>query len=447
MISGELQADGTGVLLRLFEPLSPAADTWDGAIGPTPVNDPLVHGRLLDGPEDVTVLGVSGVTLRAPFAHGHLDLLADAALLGGHADGKSFDRVRIQFDVLDAWADPPPLVLDDDPSLERAVVRIEDLELAAARVGPAQIRLLSLVHGRWGDSVHLDQDVVFDVSAELAGIDEWAREWVRPLGDLLVVCLGRPATVTDMRVLCLDDHRDRVWLRVVRGLVQPEPSKPEPARMRSWDAPTLLLPDDSSLPFAELLPTWFSMLDDLGEAVTLLCAPHYAPFMFGEHRYASTFQAAEALARRVFPGKEMTRREHRARVDAVVNAAAAAGVPDDTVRWAQNLLQARNDRTLRALLQDLLDDAGPVGAAVRSAAPDAPARMARARTSVSHGGAPRESAHVQYWLGQTLAWIVRMHLLREAGVPPDIISDRVLAKAGFRQALDQIMLPTSTTRS
>jgi Protein of unknown function (DUF4011) len=41
--------------------------------------------------------------------------------------------------------------------------------------------------------------------------------------------------------------------------------------------------------------------DRLPDVVTLLCGPYYAPFIYGRHRYASTFQAAEALARAYWP--------------------------------------------------------------------------------------------------------------------------------------------------
>jgi hypothetical protein len=50
----------------------------------------------------------------------------------------------------------------------------------------------------------------------------------------------------------------------------------------------------------------------------LLLTPYYAPFLFGEHRYATTFQAAEALTRDLVPTKDLSTDKHRERVKGVV---------------------------------------------------------------------------------------------------------------------------------
>ncbi len=101
------------------------------------------------------------------------------------------------------------------------------------------------------------------------------------------------------------------------------------------------------------------------------------------------------------------------------------------------MLTARNDRTLRALLTDLLQDAGTVGEYALAADANLPGKMAKARAGVSHGGAAGTPTAMRYWLGQILLWVVRMHVVREVGVDNDRIQRRVLQKPSFRHAVQQ----------
>jgi NAD(P)-dependent dehydrogenase (short-subunit alcohol dehydrogenase family) len=54
----------------------------------------------------------------------------------------------------------------------------------------------------------------------------------------------------------------------------------------------------------------------------------------------------------------MDRRSHQERVAAVVRAAQAAGVEDDTVTWAERVLRSRNDKTLAQKIEDVVRSAG-----------------------------------------------------------------------------------------
>ena len=100
--------------------------------------------------------------------------------------------------------------------------------------------------------------------------------------------------------------------------------------------------------------------------------PYYAPFIYSRHRHTSTFQAAEALARAVPDTREKGRREHRERVEAVVAVLKEAQLGEDVTRWAMRVLQSRNDKPLRQLMEELISSAGDMGrellAAVRRTA-------------------------------------------------------------------------------
>jgi hypothetical protein len=78
----------------------------------------------------------------------------------------------------------------------------------------------------------------------------------------------------------------------------------------------------------------------------LLLTPYYAPFLFGEHRYATTFQAAKALTRDLVPTKDLSTDKHRKRADGVVEVLETAELDSQTIKWAQNTLRARNDKSL-----------------------------------------------------------------------------------------------------
>jgi hypothetical protein len=158
------------------------------------------------------------------------------------------------------------------------------------------------------------------------------------------------------------------------------------------------------MPFAELLPRWFQLRSELSDVVVLLHSPYYAPFMFSDHRYASTFQSAEALARACgFAGREKPKVEHQARVDAIVSAAQDAGVDEDDVAWAGRVLKARNDRPLIQQIQDLVSSTGEIGRYILAASPAFSRTVVGARTGVSHGGARSGIDAVQrHWHGDAV---------------------------------------------
>ncbi len=438
-IPGELRFDEDGVMVRLFSTLHEPDLSGEVSIRPRRVEVPILHGHLHGELEAVSVVGLSGVTLGIPFGYGHQDFVADAALVGGHLAEVRFDRCRVSFDCLDAWANPPPLTIRELSPRTEAAVRINHLDLATADVRGSQVLLRSRISGTWGDSVHLDQRTEFEVVCQDLALREILSTWLRPLGDLLVVCLGRPASITHLEVHGVDVAGDTRWFRVSQELVQRAPaSDVSVSRVRSYDAPTLLLPDDEDVPFVDLVPEWFCLLDDVAAVVRLLCAPFYAPFIFSEHRYASTFQAAEALALTCFPGPEKAKKEHRQRVADIVDAARNSGVAEEHVEWAKRVLSSANNKRLRQLVEELLRDAGAVGTALLAAGGDVPSVFASARTGVSHGGAASNDALARYWLGQALTWVLRMHLVRELGVPPRRVESQVLAKPSFKQSLDSL---------
>jgi hypothetical protein len=206
----------------------------------------------------------------------------------------------------------------------------------------------------------------------------------------------------------------------------------------SYSAPTLLTFTNSPIPFGRLLPRWFEVCSKFRDVLILLLAPYYAPFIFSDHRYASTFQSAEALANTLFTTSEKSKTAHRARVAAIVNAAMAADVGEEDVLWARRVLQSRNDKPLADRVTELISSLGVIGEQVLTVCPRFAVLVARARTSVSHPAQNGLSNVERYWLGDVLSWIVRAKILVETGIPLPEVERRVSQSAPFRHALEQI---------
>lgn len=166
-----------------------------------------------------------------------------------------------------------------------------------------------------------------------------------------------------------------------------------------------------------------------------MCGPYYAPFIYSGHRYASTFQSAEALAHSLCKGKEKTRQEHHARVNAVTAALGAAALDADDLRWANAVLLSRNDKPLRQLIEELIAGAGAIGLQLTRVAPGLADEAATARALVSHPGSGGPDAVRRYWLGEALAWLIRAHLLSQLGIPMQDLALKATRQASFGQVL------------
>jgi hypothetical protein len=174
------------------------------------------------------------------------------------------------------------------------------------------------------------------------------------------------------------------------------------------------------------------------EAIMHLLAPFHASFMYSQHKFGAAFQAVEALHHKPrFTGGEMDRRSHQDRVAAIVRAAQAAGVEDDTGAWAERVLQSRNDKPLTQKIEEVVRSAGACGDAVLKAVPTFPSTVTGERAGVSHPGAGRHlNAAERYWHGEMLTWIARTVLLAAAGVHD--VDRRTVARAAFQHAVEHL---------
>jgi hypothetical protein len=403
--------------------------------------EPVVHGTTRDG-HDFTLLQVGGAKLRGAWDDVREVYRPEIALDGCHTRCDLFAEVWCDFDYLQAWVDPPSIAVEGEDQ-DTVQVRVGRLDLVHTTVDDTTLRLVAGVKGSSGDSrVHLSRCTSFVATpgapqSATALIDSY----VRPLQDLLMFCLGRPVRLTSLRLLptVLSDLREGTVAAFFSAVQSTQARAPKFADIASYTAPTVLSLRDSPIPTNELLRRWFDLWRGRREVLGLLLAPLYAPFMYGEHGYSSTFQSAEALHDLVLRTRDVAKPDHRHRLEAVVAALESAQIDAAVVDWASKVLRSRNDKPLGRKIEDLVAATGTVGEAVRAADPDFAATTAAARTGVSHGGATGALDSVgRFWYGQVLTWIVRAMLLMELLGDPDEAQRRVVERTPFQRSLKEI---------
>ena len=224
-----------------------------------------------------------------------------------------------------------------------------------------------------------------EITGDDLSVDTMFTDWIRPFHDLLIVALGRAVAVTGLRATMQVTIGADVDLAIYTSLIQPDAhDDTKPLSLREPDAATFVLPDDPAIDFATLLPAWSKLREGAARRGGQLCAPFYVMFIYSEHRYGSVFQSAEALAKARFESRQRPKEEHATRVAAIIDAARGAGVGEADLEWAGNVLRSRNDRPLRELIGELLEQSGVLEEPQRALL--AP-KMATARAGASHGGA------------------------------------------------------------
>jgi hypothetical protein len=456
VVYGTVTFGEDGVTLNLADSLRGPVRRPGGGFGGSAslASEPAIHGRLLDGRE-VSLQGARGISW--PVDGIQESWRAGFLFIGGLITGDRFTRVQVVFDCLMPWAAPVGIasgeIGNDDVSINTRPIKLDEAILG----DKTKVRLCTGVEGQWDHSrVHLDQWAAFEVTSlvkKAKTIRGVLDDWVRPLQDLLVVSLGRPVRIDELAVCPLGQSGRKPLVDVACQLIQPRPgNSPTAADIGSYAAPTLLTYRDlntqvAPVSFAKLMPAWFELCERLGDVVTGLCGPCYAPFIYSGHRYASAFQSAEALAHGILDSKEKARPEHRARVDAVVAALEKSGLDAENLSWATRVLLSRNDKSLRQLMEELITEAGQIGVRLTRAAPRLAEEAAAARALVSHPGSGGPSVTRRYWIGEALTWLIRAHLLSQLGIPMNDVALKVIQRAPFEQILSGLRTDRTVSAS
>ncbi len=359
------------------------------------------------------------------------------ALIGGLVTQDTFSQVTVVLDYLMPWMRPPAILRS---SLTDALVTIDAAQhaLATAKLDDgATIRLITGADGHHGETaVHLDQWCAFEVTGKPRSLLEILDEWVRPLQDLLVVCLGRAVRIEAMLVRSPAQGPRESALDVAFKAVQP-PRSGSLSHLDSYDSPTLLTYKALPLPFAVFIKQWLQLYGQFPDAVTQFCGPYYAPFIYTRHWYGSIFQSAEAVAKATGETREKSRKDHRRRVKAVLTALEKAKLDQEIVCWVERLIR-RNDKPLAQLIEELIISTEDVGEHLLVAVPDLAGLAVATRTHVSHPGVQGPEVLVQHRLGQVLTWVIRVRLLAELGIPVSTLAASTILKPAFQHDVQEL---------
>ncbi|TDW76414.1 hypothetical protein EV653_1565 [Kribbella pratensis] len=415
---------------------------------------PLIHGRTRDW-KDVTVFEANGANYAGPVpGETRESYRVTLALIGCHAPADDFSGAMIEFDQLNSWSDAPSIIINpssnepDESQITNRIaasVRLEPLTLAHANINGDSLRLETGVQGsRSSQSIHFDQFSAFAIEmGQPANARTIVDTRVRPLQDLLIFSLGRSVQLTSLMLRpALENGR---YCDAYLNAIQPTDDAKPTSRNSPWSysEPSLLSVRWCPLPIDDLLRQWFELWSDLRETFVLLHAPHYAPFMYTENRFASIFQSAEAFHKRRFDSRELDPATHKKRVQDVIAAIDSSGGSQEISDWARRVLQAANYKPLWLRIDELVKSTGAVGDAILDAAPTFARAAANARTGVAHGGSSsseRPDSVARYWHGVVLSWVLRACLLLQLGVPLAEVVERVLQKAPFQHAVEQIRI-------
>ncbi|MFF0268961.1 HEPN domain-containing protein [Kribbella sp. NPDC004536] len=448
-VSGTLNFTADGLELVLYEQLRHFPEPGEGEVVTFEPGEwsttPIVHGQTREW-KDVTLFSVEGVPFNGAMPGSVRESYrVTLALIGCHTEVNSFSGALVEFDKLNSWADAPSIVDDVLTRGPRVEVRVENVKLAEVAMDDSQVELHSGAVGNVGTSrVHLDQSADFrtEFHSPLSA-EEIVESNVRPLQDLLIFSLGRVVRLTSLQLRPAESGDVRSgYCDAYFNAIQPLEEQGEASRTSPWSysEPTLMTAGNSPLPLGDLIASWFRLWREMRDVIVPLHAPFYASFMYSENRFASVFQSAEALHKRRFESREVSKSAHKNRVRAIIGPARRARVDAETLAWADRVLTSRNDKPLRMRIDELVRSTGAVGVAVYAANPKFAELATYARTGVSHGGrlTGSEQNIRRFWHGMVLNWVLRSRLLLDLGVPLNEVERRTLARGAFHHALQQM---------
>ncbi|TWF80047.1 hypothetical protein FHX44_115984 [Pseudonocardia hierapolitana] len=433
-IAGILTYDGTDPSLRLL-----GAFRNESAPDSLPV-EPVVSAPLIRGACDgtaVTLLDCRQVQFRNKL--GVTDgwrqtLHARLMLVGGiwldEADEEFFDKIVMGIDHLLPWSNQSGLVRAFEQVNDRSssvTVSWKPAEALTAHVGDASIQLR--LRGVTNEAAHADRTV--ESLAERADLavtvpeprSAWTLidQWTKPLQDLLTLAADTPCGLHDITLIRTDPPQQS----------PPDAEAPQghPVKVEAYFAPLYRAKPDSKavadhqalftlkdISFADLLPTWFEMVDRLGPVIGMLLGQRYMARSFMENRLITAVAAAEGLHRRLLPDQTYVSHEQ---FDAMQAALVKAVAPEHR-QWLTSRLW--NEPSLKQRLMELVDRLGPE--VVHPFIPKAN-RWARAATEARNVLVHRfdvdpsddpPTGPVMYALAELTSAMITLSLLQEIGL-------------------------------
>lgn len=293
------------------------------------------------------------------------------------------DHVVVRFDVLEDWAGnhlPADHFVSEDGSFQ-----VPEPTLHRSTVGDASITLS--LDSRWwptADGFQGSRFSSFTIKDETVRLDEITQKWVRPLMLLLELLTGSPVRMTGTAVLLPSTPPlDRpLVVDLHPNLRQPKEEGRIPPR--HWDMlATRTHLEEKGLSFSDLVRRFFTLHENEKHKMAIGLLGHSQSRFLDKSASSellTVFRAMELYHSAEVGGTDVPRREHRERVDAIVE-----GAPEEWKAWTLQHLESRNDKSLTTQLHEIMDLSPAIAIRINGAWPNFCREMVDNRNEAAHG--------------------------------------------------------------
>ncbi len=454
-IAGIVTYDGSEPLLRLLGAFVTRDETSPGSYSIGTIEDvPLLLGRC-EGVA-VTLLDCHQSQFKGKFT-GPEDwrqtFRARLMLVGiwlEQPDEEYFDKIVVGIDHLLTWSRRSGLEQQMEQAEGKWIFPTstwKQPDALKAMVGDATVRLglgCATSERAKADRTETSLDEHADLAVtvpEPRSAQALISRWPKAFQDLLTLAMNQPCGLHDItliRTIPPQDHAsgdEGVALPVrpvaVEAYLSPiYQAKPDDKAVALHDA----LFTCSDLPFDEVVPKWFQVIERLGPVVAMLLGQRYIERSFMENRLITSVAAAEGLHRRLLPGKTYL---PAADFDAMKAALLGAASPEQQ-EWLASRLW--NEPSLKSRLEQLVEQ---LGADVVKPFMPRPNRWARevtqARNVLVHrfaGDGSLDGAAMLVMATMT-SHLITLLLLQELGMTKAQLSYLAVEHGSFRWLRDE----------
>lgn len=370
----------------------------------------LIHGQLVSllssreiHRNDASIPGFSQSTF-----------LVQYVLYGAHTqslDAQTYDVATLEFDCLADWIAG---ALDTDRISELSGLR-ETSEATAALDDGSTVRLQYVRSGSASRDVlnHARKPILTVTPPNIFTLSDLFRNYVTPLRNMLTTATGRPCMVTAVGL--------RSGMLTHSGYPQiVDVFHPGMSAASPMKHPNTVLAPLNNLDFATFIPAWFSTHERRAVAADFAYALRYDEVVHPGMRLIYAAAAAEALH---------TSRAKSDRTAFLSKPEAVKVILDQFPPAEHDLLRKRlshlNDPSFRSRIRELVAEMTEI---VHDFIPRPKAWVTAfvdARNDIAHGSSSRGAELRMIALSEACGHLVELHLLREAGVPDELLRKRL----------------------
>ncbi len=345
------------------------------------------------------------------------------------------DLIELEFDDLAAWAAD---LADFDLQRDGAQVTVS-LQPRTVSAASCDVELrwgFRLPDSEWELELQPTATIVIETKTT---VGEIATRWARPLQRLLQFMCMRASRITRMaaRLCHSDSPHDRIEIVAGQRGVHERGDLQDTgmiARHNDMLATRRDL-DNAGVSLDTLLDRYWSKRDDDQWQVALLHLLGSQSAGSETSRGTSFLDAVlavEQLHPTVRTSRQMPRSEYRQRVQAILDTC-----PTEHREWLEQALSNSNRKSFATQMQEMVEEAGAIGADVVGAWPKLREYARDARNDTAHGNDYVRQETVNQYRGTEvgLQWIARRVLLAQLGMPSSAADALIRQHMDYRRSL------------